>query len=186
MRTGVRNGRFAAVLAVTTLGCVPVTPKEPIGQTPPPSAITLPTAPIAFEFESLDDRSVSAPAFRGKPAVLAFVVSDTLAGQAEASILATLAQQQPDAARYAIVAVEPPERHELVQGFLAFFTSKLKDEKRAPLLGAMADKDTLLGQGPFGDVRGLTVVVLDAAGRMVFRKSGVVQGAEIEEGLLAR
>jgi hypothetical protein len=170
---------LAAALGHMLLACVPVTPKpaEPIGQTPPPPS--LPTGPIAFEFESVDDSSVSAPAFRGKPAVLAFVVTDTLAGQAEASILAGLAQKMPTVARFVVVAVEPEDRHELVQGFVRFFT----DKTHAPLLGAIADKDSLIGQGPFGDVRGLTVVILDAGGRVAFRKSGVVQASEIAEAL---
>lgn len=171
---------FSVCLMALAGSCVPVPVKEAIGRTPPPvEPLTLPSGPIPFEFESVDERSVSAPSFRGKPAVIAFLVSDTLAGQAEADILADLAKQKPDAARYAIVAVEPYERHELVQGFVRFFT----DKTHAPLLGAMADKDTLLGQGPFGDVRALTVVVLDANGRMVLRKSGVVPASEIARAL---
>jgi hypothetical protein len=166
------------MLWMAAVGCVPVPPKEHIGETPQPPT-SLSTGPITFEYESVDDRSVSAPAFRGKPAVLAFLVTDTLAGQAEAAILSTLAQHQPDSARFAIVAVEPEERHELVQGFVRFFT----DKTHAPLYGAMADKDVLLGQGPFGDVRTLTVVILDARGRIVLRKAGVVQGADIARAL---
>lgn len=172
--------RAAAAALATAVACVPVAPREPIGQTPPPSS-SPPTGPVAFDFASLDERSVSAPAFRGKPAVLAFLVSDSLAGQAEADVMARVAQRQAGAAHVAIVALEPPERRELVQGFLSFFT----DRTRAPLLGAMADADTLLGQGPFGDVRGLTVLVLDRAGRVVFRRSGVVEAADIARALAA-
>jgi hypothetical protein len=165
--------RVLPILLLALLACVPVTPKEPpIGRTPPP---TLPTGPVTFEFESVDDSSVSAPAFRGKPAVLAFLTTDSLAGQAQATILARLAVSTGDSVRFAIVALEAPEQHELVQGFVGFF----RDKAHAPLLGAMADADTRLGQGPFGDVRGLPVVVLDAAGRIAFRKSGVVQPPEI-------
>jgi hypothetical protein len=169
---------LGAALMATVVACVPVAPNEHIGQTPqPPTALS--TGPITFDFASIDDRAVNAPAFRGKPAVLAFLVTDTLAGQAEADILSGLAQQKPDAAHFAIVAVEPEERHELVQGFVRFFT----DKTHAPLYGAMADKDLLLGQGPFGDVRTLTVVVLDARGRIVLRKAGVVQAADIVRAL---
>jgi len=168
--------RLFSLAGLALLGaCVPVAPSEHIGATPPPDTTALPTTPLSFDLDSLDDRSVSAPALRGKPAVLAFVVSDTLAGQAEADILATLAQRQPDAARYVLVAVEPAEHRELFEGFLRFFHEKT----RGALLGAMADHDTLLGQGPFGDVRALTVVVLDPRGHMVLRKSGVVQGVDI-------
>ena len=129
----------------------------------------------AFDFESLDARSVSAPAFRGKPAVLVFLISDSLAGQAEVDIVARLAKDKPDAARYAFVAVEPPDRRELVEVFRRFF----EDKSGVSLLGAMADKDTLLGVGPFGEVRGLTVIVLDAGGRIVMRRAGVTSGVDI-------
>jgi hypothetical protein len=169
-----RAGPWACLLALAC-ACVPVAPHEHIGATPEPETTVLPKEPLRFDFDSLDDRSVSAPAFRGKPAVIAFVVSDTLAGQAEADILATLALQKPDAARYGIVAVEPPEHRELVEGFVRFFG----DKTHGALLGAMGNADLLLGQGPFGDVRTLTVVVLDARGHMVFRKSGVVPGGDI-------
>ena len=88
------RGAWTAACIVLLGACVPVPPSEHIGATPPPDTTVLPTNPLTFDLDSLDERSVSAPAFRGKPAVIAFVVSDTLAGQAEADILATLAQRQ--------------------------------------------------------------------------------------------
>jgi len=166
-------------LAFGAVACLPVRPTEHIGATPPPAPSAQPSTPLVFELPSVDDRSVSAPAFRGKPAVLAFVVSDSLAGQAEADILATLAQQKPEAARYAIVAVEPEERHELVEGFVRFFA----DKAHGQLFGAMAYKDMLLGQGPFGDVRDQTVIVLDRAGRVILRETGVVSASDIARAL---
>ena len=181
----VTASRVVSNLAVLVLGaagvsaCVPVAPKSAGDASPPETA--LPIGPVRFEYPSLDDASVSAVAFRGKPAVLAFLVSDTLAGQAEATILAGMAQRAPDAAHFVVIAVEPDERRELVQGFLRFFT----DKTHALVLGAMADKDTLLGHGPFGDVRALTVVVLDAGGRVVLRRAGIVQAVDIARALKA-
>lgn len=165
-----------AAAAVACASCVTVPLQQRVGETLP---APLPDGPVVFDYESLDERSVSAPALRGKPAVIAFVVSDTLAGQAEATILAEVAGRDPDAAAYVLVAVEPKDRRELVQGFVRFFA----DRTKGPLLGAMADADTLLGLGPFGDVRGLTVVVLDAKGRVVLRKAGVVPAADIARAL---
>ena len=161
--------------------CVRVPVSEPIGHTPPPSSTLLPKEPVRFEYESLGDLSVSAPALRGRPAVIAFLVSDTLAGQAEASLMTLMAEKHPDLARYVIVAVEPADRRELVVGFIRFFT----DKAHPVILAAMADHDTLLGQGPFGDVRGLTVVVLDRSGRIVWRRSGVVQETDVARVLEA-
>ncbi len=169
-------------LALLLSGCVPVTPEARVGVTIPSGAPSEPVkdrVPLVFDLPSLDDRSVSAPAFRGKPVVLAFVTTDSLAGQAEADVLATLARDSRDVARYVVVAVEPEDRRELVQGFLRFFSEKT----RGALLGAMADKDMRIGQGPFGDVRDQTVVVLDAQGRVAFRKTGIVQAGEITRAL---
>jgi hypothetical protein len=170
------------VLVGALSACVAVPPTtERVGSSPSAGALRPPPeAPVVFDLPSLDERSVSAPAFRGKPAVLAFLVTDSLAGQGEAAILATLAaEDRAESARYAFVAVEPDDRRELVVSFLRFFAEKT----RGKLLGAMADKDTLLGQGPFGDVGGVTVVVLDKAGRVVLRKTGVVPASEITRAL---
>jgi hypothetical protein len=169
-------------LAASLFACVPVSPASRVGETlPPASSDAIPKGPIAFEYESVDERSVSAAALRGKPAVLAFVVSDTMAGQGEADVLLEVAQQSHGSATFAIIAVEPPERRELFQAFMRFFA----DKSRVPLLGAMADRDTLLGLGPFGDVRAQTVFVLDSSGSVVMRKTGIVKAVDITRALLS-
>jgi hypothetical protein len=168
----------ACSLALAVSACVSVRHVEP----PRAEPAELPERPVAFDFPSLDGRSVSSAAFRGKPAVIAFVVSDTLAAQAEADVLARFAVSAGDGVTVAIVAVEPPERRELVQGFVKFFV----DGARVPLRAAMADEETRSGQGPFGDVRSQTVVVLDGAGRMRLRTPGVVLATEIARALPTR
>lgn len=168
--------RWAWALLFAAAACVTV---PVVDDTPKPRPAPPPEGPIVFEFESLDSRSVSAPALRGKPAVLAFVRIDTLAGQAEAGTVAALAADHPDDARYVLVALEPKERRELVQAFVHFFT----DKAGGPLLTAMADADLLLGLGPFGDVRGLTVIVLDAGGRAVLSRHGIVPASDIARAL---
>jgi thiol-disulfide isomerase/thioredoxin len=172
---------FLIAIALSACVRVPVQPKQTIGSTEPPGSPKVGDV-ISFDFTSLDDRSVSAPAFRGKPAVLVFLATDNIPSQHEVDILAGLAKKNPDAAHYAFVAVESPERHELVAAFQHFFEEKTG----VSLLGALADKDTLLGTGPFGDIRGLTVVVLDASGHMVFRESRIVSAPEISRLLGAR
>ncbi len=172
----------AALLA--SLACVGAlaacVPAAPVDGSPRVEARPLPIRPVTFEYASLDDRAVSTPAFRGKPAILAFVVSDTLAGQAEATILGRVATRESGRVSVAVVAVEPPERRELVAAFARFFTD-------APALRfAMADADALAGAGPFGDVRALTVAVLDAAGHVVLLRSGLVQEGEIAQALATR
>jgi hypothetical protein len=120
--------------------------------------------------------------------VLAFLETDSMAGQAEGSILASLAEHVAPDVHVVIVGLETPDRRELVQGFVRFFNEKSKCHpgvEACRLLGAMADKDMLIGQGPFGDVRGLTVIVLDSTGKVALRKSGVVTMSEIARALSA-
>jgi hypothetical protein len=130
---------------------------------------------VAFSFDSLDERPVSSLALRGKPAVLAFVASDDLASQAQAGFLASMAKNDGDRVAYVLVAVEAPDRRELVEGFRSFFESKFGVSFRT----CMADKDLLLGGGPFGDVRRLTVIVLDPGGRVIWQKTGIAKPQEI-------
>jgi hypothetical protein len=137
------------------------------------------TGRVEFLFASLDDRPVSSSAFRGKPTVLAFVASDDMASQAEADFLAVMAKHDEEKVNYALIAVEAPERRELVENFRAFFESKFGVSLRT----GMADKDLLLGLGPFGDVRRLTVIVLDAGGTVVWQKTGITKSEEIRAAL---
>lgn len=173
-----RASRVSALLLVTACVHTAVAPVEPVGATLPVSGPSVGDT-VSFDFASLDDRPVSAPAFRGKPSVIAFVTSDSLAGQAEVDILAALAKQRPGAANYAFVAVEPADRRELVVVFQHFFEEKTG----VSLPGAMCDSDTLIGQGPFGDVRGLAVVILDRGGRIALRRTGLVSAADIARAL---
>jgi hypothetical protein len=149
----------------------------PVGSSPSPEK-PIPPRP-EFLFDSLDDRPVSSSALRGKPTVLAFIGSDDLASQAEADFLAAMAKHDGDAVNYALVAVEAPERRELVEGFRAFFESKFGVSLRT----GMADKDLLLGTGPFGDVRRLTVLVLDPSGMVVWQKTGIAKAEEIRAAM---
>jgi hypothetical protein len=73
---------------------------------PPPGASTLATDPeIEFEFDSLDARPVSAAAMRGKPTVIAFVTTDSLAGQAQVDFLVAMAKHDAARVNYAVVAI---------------------------------------------------------------------------------
>lgn len=134
---------------------------------------------LTFSFDSLDDRPVDSTALRGKPAVLAFVASDDLASQAQVGFLASMAKNDGDRVGYALVAVETPDRRELVLGFRSFFESKFGVSFRT----GMADKNLLAGQGPFGDVRRLTVIVLDRSGKVVWQKTGLAKPQEIRAAL---
>jgi len=168
---------LALALAVISGACSRSPPLGPVGSTRSPETVLV--GHVDFLFPSIDDRPVSSSAFRGKPTVLAFIASDDIASQAEADFLAVMAKHDGDKVNYALVAVEAPERRELVENFRAFFESKFGVSLRT----GMADKDLLLGTGPFGDVRRLTVIVLDAGGKVVWQKTGIAKSDEIRAAI---
>jgi hypothetical protein len=168
---------LASIVAQFALAsCTPHAAIGPVGSS---TSLHSSGGPIAFSFDSLDDRPVNSSTLRGKPAVLAFVASDDLASQAQAGFLASMAKNDGDRVTYVLIAVEAMDQRELVEGFRSFFHSKFGVSLRT----AMADKDLLLGQGPFGDVRRLTVVVLDPAGKAVWQKTGIARPQEIRAGI---
>jgi hypothetical protein len=134
-------------------------------------------APVDFAFDSLDDRSVNADASRGKPTVLAFVTTSSLPSQAQVDFLVAMAKHDGDRTNYAVVAVEKGESRELVELY--------KKALSIPFPVAMADRQTLEGTGPFGDVSTVPVVViLDRAGRVVWRTDGhVAKSSELRAAL---
>jgi len=134
--------------------------------------------PVAFAFDSLDDRPLTSESTRGKPTVLAFVTTASLAAQAQVDFLVAMAKRDGDQIRYGVVALEPPENRELVELYV-----------RALSIGfpvAMADLQTLAGVSAFVDVRSVPVtVVLDSVGRIVWRVDGrIARSDEIRAAML--
>ena len=126
---------------------------------------------MSFEFDSLDDRAVSAEATRGKPTVLTFVTTGSLPAQAQVDYLVVMAGHDADRTNYAVVALDPRENRELVE----IYRKALK----VPFPIAMADDLARSGSGPFGDVTVVPVtVVLDRRGRVIARIDGRVAKSE--------
>lgn len=133
-------------------------------------------APVDFAFDSLDERPVSAEATRGKPTVIAFVNTGSLPAQAQVDFLVVMAKHDAanhdgDAVNYAVVALESRENRELVELYRKSLDISF------PV--ALADETTAAGGGPFGDVTAVPVtVILDCAGRVVWRVAGRVAKAD--------
>jgi hypothetical protein len=153
-------------------GCKPV-PVTPAGiSTHPDNA----TTPIAFAFDSLDERPVSSMATRGRPTVLAFVATWDLSSQAQVDYLVPFAKKNPGVA-FALIALQEPKDRELVEAY----KQSLKVEFPVAIVG---DRGMIAGGGPFGDVAEIpTTVILDRAGRMVWRHVGLAKPEEIRAGL---
>lgn len=124
-------------------------------------------SPVAFTFDSLDDRPVSAEAMRGAPVALVFITTSSLPSQAQVDFLVAMARHDGNRVRYAVVALETNENRELV----ALYQKALS----IPFPVALADAQTLAGAGAFGDVHTVPVtVLLDRAGRVAWRVDGRV------------
>ena len=141
-------------------------------EVPPPGVSTAVASPaLDFAFDSLDDRSVSGQATRGKPTIIAFVTTGSLPAQAQVDFLVAMAKRDPEHANYALVALDPRDNRELVELY--------RKSLHVPFPVAMADDDVRSGAGPFGDVTTVPVtVVLDRAGRVVARVAGRVAKSE--------
>lgn len=165
-----------ALLALPSSGCG--SRLAAAGGAPPGVSTAATTAPVSFEFDSLDDRPVSADATRGKPTVIAFVTTGSLPAQAQVDFLVAMAQNDADHTNYALVALDPPDNRELVElyGQTLHVTFPV----------AMADDTLRSGAGPFGDVTVVPVtVILDRLGRLVGRVAGRVAKREELRAALA-
>ena len=171
-----RGARAWAVLAL--LAACGGARAEPAPSPPGVSqALARTASPVDFDFDSIDDRPVSAPATRGKPTVITFVTTSSLPSQAQVDFLVAMARNDGGRVNYAVVAVEPGESRELVEVYGRALGT--------PFPVAMADSVTLAGGGAFGDVSGVPVtVVLDRSGRVVWRADGRVARSDELRGVL--
>ncbi len=164
-------GRWIAVVcAVLAAACARTTPlpaqAAAVGGWSPSVEV-----PVEFAFDSLDERSVSGGATRGKPTIVAFVTTASLAAQAQVDFLVAMSRHDGDRVNYAVVAMEDRDSRELVELY--------KKALSIPFPVAMADAPTLAGSGAFGDVRAVPVtVILDRKGRVVWRLAGRVSKSE--------
>jgi hypothetical protein len=128
-------------------------------------------APVDFGFDSLDERAVTGESTRGKPTVIAFVDTGSLAAQAQVDFLVAMAKRDAGKINYAVVALEAPANRELVELY--------RKSLGISFPVALADPSTLAGGGPFGDVTAVPVTfVLDRAGRIAWRAAGRVARAD--------
>jgi hypothetical protein len=133
-------------------------------------------APARFRFDSLDARPVSSEASRGRVAVIVFVTTGNIASQAQVNYLAAMAKHDGEKVYYAMVVLEPKENREIVEIY--------RTNLHVPFPVALADPETMAGQGPFGGLDAVPViVVLDREGRPVWRKPGLTKAEEIRSAM---
>lgn len=159
--------RIGVILLVACKSAAP-DPVAPIGTTSPSL-----DAPAVYSFDSLDARPVSSDAFRGKTTVISFITTgDFPKSQRQVTVLVTMAKNDGDTVNYAIVAMQDPSSRALVEEYGRFC--------HVTFPVAMGDPNALASAGPFGNIEAIpTTVILDAAGRVVFRASDFVSSKEL-------
>jgi hypothetical protein len=142
-----------------------------------PSAEANSGQPLEFEFPGVGgEGSVSSATTRGRATVLAFVATYDIASQAVLRNVGEVLVGFTPRANAAAVVVEPPRYAELLPAY--------RDALGLPFPVVMADFATQQGQGAFGSIERVPVlVVLDRLGREVWRGQGAVGAAQIEGAL---
>ena len=160
------KSRFAG-LAALALACG--SPPEPVQ---PQEAWN--NVPLTYSFGSVDGTIVDSEQQRGRVTVLFFFTTFDLVSQAQAKRLEDLARQHVPRLNALGVALEPPRNADLVRTFGATVGLHF------PL--ALADADTMAGQGPFGSVRAVpTWLLLDKKGRVRSSFVGAMNPAQLDE-----
>jgi hypothetical protein len=163
------------VLLASNDACVPAKPEAPapaVGTSVPASAQAI----VAFKYDSLDERPVSSEALHGRPSVVAFVTTWDIGSQAQVDFLVAMAKNDGDKNNYALVALQERQDREIVE----LYRTKLG----VTFPVALADRETIAGGGPFGDVHNVpTVVILDRQGHVVWQKVGLAKSEELRNGM---
>jgi hypothetical protein len=170
MREVARAGLLTLVIAAAS-AC-----RHVPDQAPPAKSARAASPAVRFSYGTTQGGELGHAQTYGRSTVLLFGTTFDLASQVQAERLNELLHRYRPRVNVGAVMLEPPKYALLAD---TFRTSLHLDY---PI--ALADDETRRGEGPFGRMdRVPTVVVLDASGREVFRKSGVVPIREIEQVL---
>jgi hypothetical protein len=165
----------AAYSLLLTFGVVGCASEPPAPQ--PVFASVAKSAPLHFQYQVIDGQSwLTSESLRGRPTVLGFLTTYDLASQAQARFLNGIARRLGGRVQIGAVMLERIENRPLIIAF--------RDALDLAYPVAMGDADIIGGKGPFGDVHVVpATVVLDAEGRLVWKKLGLTAEEEIEKVL---
>ena len=131
---------------------------------------------IAFVYGTTQGDELSSASTRGRATAIVFVTTYDLASQIQAKHLNQILKTHTPRMNAGAVVLETAEYALLADAF--------RSSLGLAYPVAMADATTLDGHGPFGSVSRIpTTVVLDRAGREVWRKAGITEPREIEQAL---
>lgn len=165
-------GGALLVLSLAALaGCASSRPEPARPKAAAPSG-----PPVEFSFASIDEREVSSASLRGRATVIAFLTTYAAPSTVQARYLKKVAADHVPRINAALVFYEQPENRPLVRIF--------RDSLGLSIPTAMADAESIAGRGPFKGIDTVpSVVVLDSAGREVYRKVGVADAGELQRAL---
>ena len=165
-------GSICALSSV--LGCgeppAPVAPTDPIVE--PPS-----DAPVrSFAYQRIDGAMVTAKSYRGRMTLIVMVTTYDTASQAQAQFVEALVHRYVPRMNALLLVLEPPQNAPLVEAYAGGLGLSYDV--------AMADADTVAGNGPFPGLHHVpSVVLLDRESREVWRHVGIVETAPLEAAI---
>jgi hypothetical protein len=161
--------RGLLLLALVVTGCASAAPE-------PAPRRRAEAQGIPFVYGTTEGGELSSATTRGRATAIVFVTTYDLASQVQAKQLEKILRRQTPRINVGAVVLEAAEYALLADAFRTSLSLSY------PV--AMADRSTLSGHGPFGDVEQVpTTVVLDRSGREVWRKVGLAQPEELEAAL---
>lgn len=172
-----RAAAFAALLACAACGSPKPAAGPPVGLSHhdgrAPEAPALEGKPVVYAFDSLDERAISSEAMAGKTTVLVFVTTGSIDAQAQLGYLVAMSAHDGARVTYAAVGLHPRREMALVDA--------LARTVRATFPFGLGDAAVLSGPAsPFGEIGAVpTTVVLDAKGRLVWKRTGLAKADEI-------
>jgi hypothetical protein len=150
-------------------GCATSAPRNEV-------AVALNAQSLIYRFPLPDGRSIGSDELAGRWTIVLFLTTYDPVSHAIAQRLDAYQHTRTPRINVVAVAMEPPQNATLVAVFAETLAIGF------PV--ALADQDTLDGNGPFGDVRAVpTLVLLDPHSGVVHRGIGVSAVAEIEAKL---
>jgi hypothetical protein len=131
---------------------------------------------VEFSYVALDGARVDSRTLRGRATVILLFTSYDVVSQMAARVASDVLHEHRPRINVLGVALEAPKYDVLIRAF--------GDSLGLGYPLAMADRGSLAGGGPFGPIVGIpTWVVLDPAGREVWRHVGPLRRAELRSAL---
>ncbi len=144
--------------------------------TPPATPSSQRAGPLVYSFPSLDARPVDSESLRGRATLFLFLTTFGDSSLLEATIVRQLVNEYRPPIQAVAIFMDPPENEPLTR----LFSSQLS----LPFRSALADTNTISGQGPFGEVGvAPSIVILNAAGVEAWRHNGMASKEILERAL---